>query len=84
MRLHAADGKINKGYERDDGGSAATGWGVSKHYDAQYAEDRNGDYWDYRRDDNEQGDYRGHSDRYNHWQSDEYDHGQRGYWTRIF
>ena len=53
-------------------------------YDAQYAGDRNGDYWDYRRDDDARGDYRGHSDRYNHWQSDEYDHGQRGYWSGIF
>ena len=53
-------------------------------YDAQYAGDRNGDYWVYRHDDDARGDYRGHSGRYNHWQSDEYDHAQRGYWTGIF
>ena len=50
-----------------------------EHYDAQYAGDHKRDYWDYHHDDDAQGDYRGHSDRYNHWQSDEYDHRQWGY-----
>ena len=74
-RRHEYDDGRRRQYREDEG---------REQYDAQYAGDRNGDYWEYRRDDDAWGDYRGHSDRYNRWQSDEYDHGQRGYWTVIF